>query len=543
MANLTGQEIRNTYQGLLKTNDTTALSGTAKYISDGLGNNSVLSLSTAALGIGTDSPAYMLDVNSGNIQVGDLLIGRANSLPDGGGDASLAIGKSTLNAYTGDTGNMTAVGDYALASTTNAGTSNDAFGYKALFENTTGTYNSAFGQSAGRKNNGEQNVFFGQYSGPYYATLDGGFNTFIGPLSGINSQGVAAKNTGIGASSLYNLTTGLENTAISSSALFTMTTGSGNIGIGFNTGNGITTGSYNVIIGNNVNGLDAALSNNIIIADGAGNRRINVSAAGNVGIGTVAPSQKLHVDGNLRVTGAVYDSNNETGTSGQFLSSTVTGTDWIDVSIPVGVFEAGSGTDSIQAVGGGATASGDYSFAVGKNVIASNLASTAMGAYTTASGYYSTASGYYSTAVGDKSTAMGASTTAFGDASTAMGRIQPPLVIIPLQWGAAQPPLVLVALQWGVLQPPLITFPLQWGAAQPPLVMLPLQRGEVQPPLVIIRFLRVMVVRQPHIVQLRLMELHRDFTRLQQIKTQPPQVVTLLLKVNMHPPQVNIQLR
>jgi hypothetical protein len=50
----------------------------------------------------------------------------------------------------------------------------------------------------------------------------------------------------------------------------------------------------------------------------------------NVGIGTSTPTQKLHVTGNARVTGAYYDSNNSPGTSGQVLSSTATGTDWID---------------------------------------------------------------------------------------------------------------------------------------------------------------------------------------------------------------------
>jgi len=53
---------------------------------------------------------------------------------------------------------------------------------------------------------------------------------------------------------------------------------------------------------------------------------------GNVGIGATSPSQKLHVSGNLRVTGAYYDSNNSPGTSGQVLSSTATGTDWVLVS-------------------------------------------------------------------------------------------------------------------------------------------------------------------------------------------------------------------
>jgi hypothetical protein len=54
---------------------------------------------------------------------------------------------------------------------------------------------------------------------------------------------------------------------------------------------------------------------------------------GNVGVGTDDPTQELHVVGGVRITGAIYDSNNEPGTSGQVLSSTVTGTDWVDMPI------------------------------------------------------------------------------------------------------------------------------------------------------------------------------------------------------------------
>ena len=50
---------------------------------------------------------------------------------------------------------------------------------------------------------------------------------------------------------------------------------------------------------------------------------------GDVGINETAPTQKLHVAGNARVTGAYYDSGNSPGTSGQVLSSTATGTDWV----------------------------------------------------------------------------------------------------------------------------------------------------------------------------------------------------------------------
>lgn len=61
-ASLLNTAIKDTYEGLIKTSDTTAVSGTAKFLSDGLGNDSALSISTTAVGVGTASPAKTLDV-------------------------------------------------------------------------------------------------------------------------------------------------------------------------------------------------------------------------------------------------------------------------------------------------------------------------------------------------------------------------------------------------------------------------------------------------------------------------------------------------
>jgi len=63
--------------------------------------------------------------------------------------------------------------------------------------------------------------------------------------------------------------------------------------------------------------------------------RFVVANNGNVGIGSnTTPTDLLHVQGNVRITGAIKDSLNSAGTSGQILSSTVTGTAWINA--PVG---------------------------------------------------------------------------------------------------------------------------------------------------------------------------------------------------------------
>ena len=57
------------------------------------------------------------------------------------------------------------------------------------------------------------------------------------------------------------------------------------------------------------------------------NERMRINATG-VGIGTTNPQYPLQVQGNARITGAVYDSTNSPGTTGQVLQSTVTGTQW-----------------------------------------------------------------------------------------------------------------------------------------------------------------------------------------------------------------------
>jgi len=272
--------------------------GQAQYImryedSNSATTSSIYEDTAGRIGLNRLTPAHALDISGSNIQIGSILIGRGLTP-----DTALLIGSGSLTTYTGSS-SQTVVGNNALTSLT-TGTANDAFGAYTLNQTTTGTYNTAFGQSAGRRNNGSQNVFFGQFSGPYYHSLSGSYNVFIGPLAGIYTSGSAAKNTAIGASSLYNLSVGSENTGIGSAALFDVTTGSGNIAFGFNTARGITTGNYNIVIGNGVTGLSSGLSNNIIIADGQGN--IKYQYADN----NTTVSGSLTVQGDISGSGRTY---------------------------------------------------------------------------------------------------------------------------------------------------------------------------------------------------------------------------------------------
>jgi hypothetical protein len=56
------------------------------------------------------------------------------------------------------------------------------------------------------------------------------------------------------------------------------------------------------------------------------------ASSGNIGIGTTNPSQKLHVQGNVRITGGLYDFNNGAGSTGQILQSVGTGISWTTFS-------------------------------------------------------------------------------------------------------------------------------------------------------------------------------------------------------------------
>ncbi len=70
---------------------------------------------------------------------------------------------------------------------------------------------------------------------------------------------------------------------------------------------------------------------NLVLTQSSSTRNILLSG-GNVGIGTTTPAQLLSIAGNMRLTGALFDGSNASGTNGMVLLSTGTSTNWVATS-------------------------------------------------------------------------------------------------------------------------------------------------------------------------------------------------------------------
>jgi hypothetical protein len=162
-------------------------------------------------------------------------------------------------------------------------------------------------------------------------------------------------------------------------------------------------------------------------ADNDRRNALTVLRSGQVGIGTVAPKARLHVDGSL-LSEAALSINLDApppieGAGIRFMwfpervalrSGVVIDADaanWNKDSI--GIYSVG--------LGNGVKASGDFSIAMGGSTQARGFASVAFGASTLAEGIQSFASGGLTQAIGNNSTAMGRGTIAKAWGSFAVG--------------------------------------------------------------------------------------------------------------------------
>lgn len=100
---------------------------------------------------------------------------------------------------------------------------------------------------------------------------------------------------------------------------------------------------------------DLAFSTRNATTDTALTERMRLTANGNFGIGNTAPTERLHIQGSIRVANAYVDAANSKGTAGQVLTSNSTHAYWAAVGAATNLVLTGSVTEDIFAITDGAS--------------------------------------------------------------------------------------------------------------------------------------------------------------------------------------------
>jgi hypothetical protein len=281
---------------------------TASY-NTALGWESMIGNTTGTRNIGIGSRALRFNSTfSDNIAIG------YETLANNAAANNTAIGNYALTANTGGTENI-GIGNDALKANTNGG-QNTALGFQALSANVGGTENTAIGRKTLNSNvSGSQNTAVG-FNALLFNTASN--NTAVGrDASFTNSSGT--NNTSLGFNSIFTNSTGSGNTAFGASTIYN-TTGSNNTVIGNQAGYNLTTGSNNIIIGANTDVQTNTASDQMNIGNQIYGLTMSTTALGKIGIGTLTPTEKIDIAGNVKFSGAIMP-NNLPGTTGQVLVS------------------------------------------------------------------------------------------------------------------------------------------------------------------------------------------------------------------------------
>ena len=265
------------------------------------------------VGLGTTTPTAKLTIASINSTTPSFVILNAD------GTSGLEI-----RTDTNSTGMNTFVG--VGVGRTNTSTTGSGFGYQALYSNTSGSSNSAFGRRAMYSNtSGAQNTAMG--TAALYNNTTGNYNTAVG-VNSLSANTINSNNSGFGYYTIDANVSGSNNVALGMSALRLGTTLASNIAIGSFAGMNLSVGSSNIIIGTNA-GPSGSYSNKLFIGNEQSPVIYGDLSSGLIGIGTTAPSKKLDVVGDIKLTGQLYvGSTGFTGSPGQVLVSTGVGLSW-----------------------------------------------------------------------------------------------------------------------------------------------------------------------------------------------------------------------
>lgn len=262
-------------------------------------------------GIGTLTPNARLDV-AGSINTSTQFnIGGNRTLSANGAyNDGISANSPASNIFAGVGAGSNTAPDPSLSGF--FGKMNSFFGAGAGQANTTGYLNSFFGFQAGAANTtATGNAFFGQSAG---SRNTGASNSFFGRLAGSNNVG-GNSNTAVGENADFaaNNATGAANTLLGS-----------NTRIAVNTNSQTALGSASRVDAANSTAIGfrayAVQSNSLVLGsiNGVNNCTPPFCDSVNVGIGTTAPTQRLHVVGNglvagdLTVTGTINGNFNGT---------------------------------------------------------------------------------------------------------------------------------------------------------------------------------------------------------------------------------------
>jgi hypothetical protein len=274
MATLTNTRIKNTYDGLLKTTDNDALGGTYKLITDGLGNSSNIYLGTGGnLGIGI-IPTEKFHVNGDAIVSGDLHVDAIKPIASSNPIKFKNFASTELVRIT-DSGNV------------GIGTENPDEG-KLQIGDSNNVFNISFGGVRSKIGyNGANTIIQGGTSKGVAFCVNN--NTFgSGEVVRIKySNGYV----GIGETDPSKPLTINKNQ--SETAILVQSSDTGLSGIYLGGQSDSIKGG--LILDNSDNSLQLRGYNNA--------NRLHIDSSGNVGIGTTNPSEKLHVNGNIQVSG------------------------------------------------------------------------------------------------------------------------------------------------------------------------------------------------------------------------------------------------
>ncbi len=286
-----------------------------------LGNLALSSNTTGQYNIAIGSEALKANTTGiSNIAIGrqalDANIGGAGSE----GHANVAIGDQALtNNQSG--GTNVAIGRFSLMSNI-SGSSNSAVGHQTLGSNVSGSNNTAIGYWALVNNTGNYNTAVG--SRLLFLNTTGEENTGIGYAASTNNT-TSSYNTAVGSRALYNNSAG-NNTAVGRSSLYNSTTGSSNTALGYMSGYSLSpslTSGNNTFLGANTGYSDGTISNATAVGANVTLAQSNTVILGNnanVGIGTNTPSYKLVVNGDIAVSGGLFDGEN-TGSANEVLTA------------------------------------------------------------------------------------------------------------------------------------------------------------------------------------------------------------------------------